>query len=546
VNAKEMESQNESISETPETTIVGDNEIQSNDTEKEDIKETKIEKEDANEEIETELESEIDIAKEIVEPEENMELEDDTIDNDVETDKPLPIVVIQKSSFSSDNTQRKKVMTIAGVIIASIIALIVIIAVASSGAAERKMNKALDTQSAYEVNALYSQAYGDSKKLEKYDKTISQFLNKVLNSINNAEYSDDDLAENGYTVVYRDLANDWGNLIYSEDGDTIEASISYYNQTTWDEIQSIIKSRAAYCSGVAYRDSYKQPKEAIESFKQVTSEDSYYSRVDEEIAKCVDLYVEQTLAEAQELIDNDDISGAISKIDSINNYLENNGLTSDTVQEKLEETKTKYAESYVKKAEDCFKKKDVNGAIGNIEVAIELSPENAEYKAKKDTYEMYLPFYMYESDNILSTSSDRRIQTDDDVEAVNQKVYNNCLTYRYYQDCKDGTVKYLLEGKYDTVTGVYFSPKANASMNRTGSCYFVVYGDGKEIYKSKTISAESKPIDFSFSVKDIQNLEITFVGTGSSVWGVDAYSFGDYACIAELTAQKNFPEEKGE
>ena len=543
VDAKEMESQNELISETPETTIVEDNEIQSNDKENEDIKETGTKKENANEEIETELESKIDIANEIAEPEENMELEDSTIDNETEIDNPLPIVEIQESSFSSDNAQKKKIMTIAGVIVASIIALIVIIAVASSGAAERKMNKALDTQSAYEVNALYSQAYGDSKKLEKYDKTISQFLDKVLNSLNNTEYSDDDLAENGYTVVYRDLANDWGNLIYSEDGDTIEPSISYYNQTTWDEIQSIIKSRAAYCSGVAYRDSYKQPKEAIESFKQVTSDDSYYSRVDDEIAKCVDLYVEQTLAEAQELINNDDISGAISKIDSINNYLESNGLTSETVQEKLSETKNKYAESYVKKAEECFKNKDVEGAIGNIEVAIQLSPNNADYKSKKDTYEMYIPYELYIEDNCLSVDDDGDfwgvIKFDKNEKSNNNKEMNHSMLW--YNNSSDATVSivatYNLEGKYDTVTGTIYLPEYEKNTSYTG--YFKAYGDGKLIYTSPKVTKDVLPQKVSFSVTGIQNLKIKFYGQGEGGFLGSGPDFG----VSKLTATKNFPKD---
>ena len=447
------------------------------------------------------------------------------------------------NDYSSTKNQKKKEMTIVGGIFAAIFALILIIAISSSGSAERKMNKALDTQNAYEVNVLYSQAYGNSKKLEKYDETISKFLDKVINKLNNVEYSDEDLAENGYTVVYRDLESDWGNLIYSEDSDTIEPSISYYNQTKWDLIKNIIKSRAAYCGGVAYRDSYKQPKEAIDLFKLVTSDDSYYYKVDYEIAKCVDLYVEQTLAEAKGLIDNDDISGAISKIDSINNYLESNGLTSDIVQEKLIETKNKYAETYVKKADECFKEKNVDGAISNIEVAIELVPDNADYQAKKDNYKMYLPLQLYIKRNCLSVEKEGFVNGDllfdRENKSNNNKEMKNCLLW--YNNSSDPSqyivANYNLEGKYDLVTGTVFLSEEFKDTFYSG--YFEMYGDGKLIYTSSTITKNVLPQDLKVSVKGIQNLKIIFHAEGSfGMMGGTYVKFG----INNLTATKNFPD----
>lgn len=79
-------------------------------------------------------------------------------------------------------------------------------------------------------------------------------------------------------------------------------------------------------------------------------------------------------------------------------------------------------------------------------------------------------------------------------------------------------------------------------MNRTGNAYFEVYGDGKLIYTSPKISAESLPIDIEFSVSGVQKLEIKFIGSGSSVWGVDAQWYGDYAALSNLTARKNIPQ----
>lgn len=448
---------------------------------------------------------------------------------------------------STNQTQKKKSITKTrcigiAILLTISIALVVIL---SFNSADNKMNKALDTNNAYEVNSLYSQAFGNDSKLEKYDEAISLYLDKVIENLNNKEYSDEDLAEYGYTVVYRDLESDWGDLIYSEEGyDTIQPSISYYNQSKWEKIQNIIKSRVAYCSGFAYREKYKQPQEAIDFFKLVTEEDSYYSRVNDELAKCVDLYVEQTLSEAQKLIDNDDISDAISKIDSINTYLENNGLTSDEVQEKLIEVKNKYAEKYVEKAENCFKEKDINGAIGNIEVAIELVPDNANYKSKKDTYKMYLPYYFYIKENCLSIEEEGdfwgNLAFDQTYTSNDNKEMAHCI--KWYNNNSDADVSivanYNLSGNYDVVSGKIFLPDGDKDTAFSG--YFKVYGDGKLLYTSPKITKNVLPQDIKFTVTGVQRLKINFYGQGTGGFLSTSPDF----CVSNLTAQKNFPDDK--
>lgn len=466
--------------------------------------------------------------------------ENENSQDDYGCSEDLETIVDVSKEAASIGRRKKQAVIVAGIIAVVIVFAVIIFSLISNSAGE-KMNKALATHNAYEVNSLYSQANENTKRIKKYDEAIAAFLNKVEVDLNSKAYKNDDLIENGYTVVFRDLKNDWGNLIYSEDGDTIEPSVVGYNRHAWDKIQAIIDSRAQYCSGIAYRDGYKQPKEAIECFQCVTEEDSFYEYINDEISKCVDLYIEQTLSEAQEFIDNGDFSDALAKIESINSYIENLGLDSNEVQEKLNEVKTRYAKEYVKKADECFGNKDVNGAIGNIEVAIKFDPENADYKTKKDTYEMYLPYKMYVEENCLSVSKEGDfwggIQFDKTDNSNNsKKMYHSLTWYNNNNNCNNSIVAtYNLAGKYDIVAGVIYLPEDEKNTSFSG--YFQAYGDGKLIYTSPKITKNVLPKDISFSVTGIQKLELKFYGQGEGGF----YGFGPTFGLSNLVASKNFP-----
>lgn len=447
---------------------------------------------------------------------------------------------ISSISLSQTNSGNKTKLTIVLTSVSFIILLLILI-LTNLNSAERRMDKALSTKSAYEVNTLYKEAYGNSRKLQKYDEVISKFLDEVINDLNSKVYSNEDLVQNGYTVVNRDLESDWGDLIYSADGfDTIETSLSSKNQVKWEELQNIIVSRQYYCTGVAYRDANKSPQDAIDCFKRVVPSDKCYSTIDDEIALCVDMYIEQTLVEAQDMMERGDVNGALSKVEIINEYLESNGLSSPETEAKLTEIKSKYAEQYATKAEECFKNKDAKGAIGNIEVSMELQPDNADYKAKYDTYQQYLPYYFYDNNNVLMKEQDKgfygRIDFDEAMISNDNQEMSHCLEW-YNNNYRDNSYSYdytyYLAGKYDTVTGTMFVSEFNKSAKGYGK--IEVYGDGKLIYTSKTFTAGVLPENISFKVTGVQKLCISF-------YAVADERNSNYFGISNLTAQKDFPE----
>lgn len=455
--------------------------------------------------------------------------EDLIIDNDIE----------YKEVAVSNNAQSKRVLIIAGIAILVLIIVINLIVSLSVNSPKKQMERALDTHDSYEVNSLYSEAHGDSSLTDKYDEAISEFLDEVISDLNSKVYSEDDLIENGYTVVSRDLKNKWGNLIYTEEGESIYPSISNYNKDKWNRFVDLFNSKSHYCAGVCYLKGYNEPENAINSFNQVIQTDSYYSSAQEKIAESADMYVQQVLEEADALVANGDISGAIAKLNSINTYLENKGIATDSVQQKLDETYIAYAKTYYEKAEASFKDKDINAAIGNIEVAIELQPENTDYISKKAEYEQYLPFELYLEDNVLKTDSTdyrRKIGFNTQFMANDNSEMNYALMWSSRMEYKsDDSINayYTLGGKYDIINGTFFIGKD--SKNTEGKYWFKVYGDGKLIYESEKITGGVLPKNFSVNVTGVCNLKISFFGIGDH--GYSTYSCG----INDLIAQKEFP-----
>lgn len=444
---------------------------------------------------------------------------------------------------SKNNHSKKKIIGIAVSCICMVAMIIAAIMIVSNVTSTKDLEEAIATKDAYNVNYVYSQAYDKESKLKKYDKIIGNTISKIKDDINNHNFENEAL-EYGKDAVRNYCTNSWGTLVLSGDSINIASSISSDNFDSWEELNRLLESKSNYCGGLYYKAD-NEYDDAIECFSLVMEQDSNYEDAKAKSDECFKEYANAVLKNVDEKISAGDISGAVLILKTEKEHMKELGLNSEEIEKGLDSVLLEYAKSYVDKAENCFKEKDINGAIGNIEVAMELAPNNADFKTKHDTYEQYIPFYLYDEDNVLSFSPHKQIKfygNNEYIEAVNKDHYVSCINYRYFSGSDNGIIKYTLDGKYDTVTGVFFSPRVNVQANRTGSCYFVVYGDGKEIYHSDIINAESKPIQISFNVKDIQNLEIEFIGSNSSVYGVGTYSYGDYAAISELTAQKNFPE----
>lgn len=441
---------------------------------------------------------------------------------------------------ASDTAKKKKLVMIASVAAAAVIAVVALVLALTSVTATNDLKKALDSKDAYQVNSVYNAARGDSSKMEKYDQVIADTIESMQSDLNAHDFDTAALSDAGNAVT--DYASSqWGTLMYNPDGETLSGSVSSANEPAWEGLTTLYDSKINYCDGLYAYKTNGDYESAISSFTGVTEADSKFDDTATMIGECADAYIGATLTAVEEKIAEGDINGGLQLLNAAEAYLDECGLSSgETAQQltaKIEETLASYADTYAQKAEACFNEKDVDGAIGNMEVAMELQPDNADYKTKYNTYQQYLPFNLYDEDNYLNVTETEiltgSIHFDQSIKSnENQDMpHTICWDTHMVNDNAYFTATYNLSGKYDVVRGVLFFPRnrINESEDLINS-YFVVYGDGKKVYESPTMSKSFLAKEISFSVSGVQKLEIEFHGT-----------YG--GCVSNLTAQKAFPTE---
>lgn len=448
----------------------------------------------------------------------------------IEQEPPMPINQPQAPKKSA-----KMVLPL----IVGVILCVILFFVVSSYAETKDMRMALENNDAYAIYNIYECAKGDEKLIGKYSDLIENKITDIISSLNDYDFSA--TAENeGASSVDNYMNTSWGPL-YSGDISLYEicdgTTISNYS-----ELNELIYSKRNYCQGIMHQ-SEQDYISAIKCFSEVYETDTYYDDSVERIDQCVSDYITAQVDLATEYFDNDDISSGISILEALKETLEENGLDSTEIQALIEEKTAEYAQKYADKAATAFNEQDVNTAIGNIEVAIELQPENSDYIAQRDKYELYAPYELYYQDNVLQFESAHSywgtVLNYYDTYTANDGSEMPC-SIRWYNNSDDASAyesaMYNLHGNYDTVTGTIFLLEEDKSTHFEG--YFIVYGDGDEIYTSPTVTGGVLPQNIEFDVSDIQTLEIVFYGQGSGGFLGSGPSFG----VSNLVAQKDFPE----
>lgn len=438
--------------------------------------------------------------------------------------------VRQSNTLVKPKNHKKLIFIFAGIALA-IIAVIVSFSVSAD---TREMKSAIASKNSSRVNTLYSRAAGNESKLKKYDKVIAKTIEEIKKDINNHDFESAALAD-GYDAMSNYLKLKWGSLADDSNGANMASSISVNNKAAWDDLLCLLESKENYCEGLYAYKAENDYDEALEMLSHVIETDSEFENAKNMIGECTSNYIKEVLTEVENRIADDDISGGLKLLKDAKNDLSTIGIDSNEIETKINETLTSYAQTYANKAEEAFKAHDANAAIGNIEVALELQPDNASYKVKIDEYKQYLPFELYKKENILS-SAGSKLDYRSSKTANNNTEFLNVFSWSYgsRELTNINTDTYMLKGQYDTVTGIMFVSDVDKDDIQTG--YFEAYGDGKLLYTSPKMSTGVLPQNISFTVTDVQKLEIAYYGCTESPWG------GSKTNISNFIAQKNFPQ----
>lgn len=393
---------------------------------------------------------------------------------------------------------------------------------------------ALDKNDASGMYTQYMTAKYNGEEIDDYDDLLVEKIENIEEELNKAEFPDSGEL-NGYDAVIAFL-NKYGTLFNDPDYkfESLIEEAGVMVQDAYNHFFRLRDSKEAYLEGLYRMNTQKDYLGACESFKMVEDFDTFDEIAQEKMMSAAEQFIDESIKEADEYYKNGDVSSAIELLKGAKEEL---NLNVPEIEAKVQEYIEQKAQTYADKAAQSFANKDVNAAIGNMEVASQLMPDNAEYKAKLNEYKLYVPIDLCDENRTLSQTPGY-VSFEDSVMAVNGTEYKNCIRFKYDNAAKVGNITYLLESKYDTVKGVFISDKENATANRTGTCYFEAYGDGKLIFTSSKISAESIPENFEFSVTGIQKLEIRFIGSGSSAPNWGANFKGDNAVISNFTAYK--------
>lgn len=432
-------------------------------------------------------------------------------------------------------TKQNKLFIILGSVAA--VAVLIFIIVMAATADTRAMNKALKSKNGAEVMQAYSKL-AQKGKSDVADEAIVSYIQDATKTLNNdfscdvsAMKSNADIADALGSFMYENFGNLFGE--YNGGASYLEDISSYVVEDALDDFNSLSTSKYNYYYGLlelqnaSDLDDYEQ---CMDTFRRVLESDVNYSDSVTKCGEAFDAYLQKVSETADQYIAEGDYASAM---DFLEDYLDTeDSAFAGEMQAKLDELKKNYANNYMTKAATEFQNGDVNAAVGNVEAAITIYPDET-YQVKLDEYKLYLPYALYEDENILKQSGEDLYYSSSET-ANDGTEFTNVLSV--YYDNSDleciATSTYNLAGRFDTVSGKIFVEEHDKNDIQNG--YFEAYGDGKLLYTSPKLNAGVLPQDVKFSVTGVQSLEIKYYGQTEEFWGCNIST-------SNLVAQKNLP-----
>lgn len=206
------------------------------------------------------------------------------------------------------------------------------------------LQNALAARDAEAVSNVYH-ATENPGRIREYDALIAETLDEILIDLNAQNFAAQ-AETGGKTVPYRYLADTWGSLVYNESdrfgAKTLQDSISESNAERWARLNALLDSKSAYCAGVSLAQ--KDPKQAIGLFQSLSEQDSAFSDAQKRAAECAKVILNQTVAEAGALAEEEQFDEALAALDEVERYLDDRALTSEELKQTLADARLRILE----------------------------------------------------------------------------------------------------------------------------------------------------------------------------------------------------------
>ncbi len=421
------------------------------------------------------------------------------------------------------NLPKKTKIIMATVLLIAIIAIIVLGILLNNPI--KKVEDSLDTyytnyssdnkKELIEIGKILKNNKENNKVLKSIEDRTHKTVEKWLKNFN-IEYKDNDVLKENYEKVYgaiKDIYEYYDGLEYMLSEDDYE---SYY-----EELYELYSSKYYYLSAKEYEkeDDYS----TFNYYKKVIEKDIYYKKAQQFINDYTKDEIENFKKEAEAIIKTDDKS---SDEDILNSYLDqitymngevatsDIGLGDTEEYKKLYENATDKIISCVKNlSEENAKNGKYDEAVYGINQILKYFPSDSDaYKELNDllnTYKNKIPDKLTMKSYENSTYGVRSINYRKE---INDKEYNSSISFNFRGETE--TIVYNIDGEYKKFKASIVREN-DWSKNLNG--YFIISGDGKELYKSSNITKTSEiNADIDLDVTDVKSLKIEFVTTSKT------------------------------
>ena len=338
------------------------------------------------------------------------------------------------------------------------------------------------------TGALYSDDYYDFlNDIDEISVSMS-YYDLGIESYDNGEYAN--------AVTYLGYVIEADELHYSDAQDKLTAaSAKLEEEQKAQELQLESDIHSLVNQG-----RFDEVKNAINSFQLECSDTDL-------VQKLLDV-VENDVSSAME----DKVSAYFEELDYASAYSYVQGLANtfdfESVSSKYTSLSDEFAEYALTAAEKDAASNNYEGASSIIEMAIqEVGDDNTSLNEAYNEYRKHLPIYLADMDYMSCEGS---------VSVDSNLIDNTNVTYRHSLwidgwGQKAYWAEYFTNGNYSRFTGVCGCSYDNRSSSE--SKYFEVYGDGKLLYTSPTMTSSAIPVNFDIDISGVRVVRIWYPAT---------------------------------